>query len=52
MIDLNTLIKGGNFNSYGCSDYALFQNDCLEVMDYLIENNVKIDTVITDLPYG
>ena len=43
MIDLNNLIKGGDFNSYGDSNYALFNGDCLEVMDYLIEHNIQID---------
>lgn len=52
MIDLNSLVKGGDFNSYGCSDYALFQGDCLEVMDYLIEQGIKVDMILTDLPYG
>ena len=52
MIYLNDLIKGGDFNSYGESNYALFQGDCLEVMDYLIEQGMKIDAIITDPPYG
>ena len=52
MIDLNDLLKGCNFNSYGDSNYALFQGDCLEVMDYLIEQGIKIDAIITDPPYG
>ena len=30
----------------------LFQGDCLEVMDKLIEQNVKINAIITDPPYG
>ena len=51
-MDLNNLIKGGDFNSYGDSNYALFQGDCLEVMDYLIEQGIKIDAIITDPPYG
>ena len=52
MKDLNDLIKGGDFNSYGDSNYALFQGDCLEVMDYLIEQGIQIDAIITDPPYG
>ena len=52
MIYLNDLIKGGDFNSYGDSNYALFQGDCLEVMDYLIEQGIQIDAIITDPPYG
>ena len=30
----------------------LFKGDCLDVMDDLIKNNVKVDAIITDLPYG
>jgi len=30
----------------------LIKGDCLEVMDKLIEEGVKVDAVITDLPYG
>ena len=29
----------------------LFKGDCLEVMDKLIENGVKVDAIITDPPY-
>jgi len=30
----------------------LFQGDCLEVMDKLIEKGIKFDAIITDPPYG
>ena len=30
----------------------LYQGDCLEVMDKLIEQGVKVDAIITDPPYG
>lgn len=30
----------------------LYQGDCLEVMDELIEKGVKVDAIITDPPYG
>lgn len=33
------------------SEVALFNGDCLEVMDTLINNGVKVDAIITDLPY-
>lgn len=33
-------------------DINLFQGDCLEVMDKMIEQGVKVDAVITDAPYG
>ena len=29
----------------------LYQGDCLEVMDKLIEQGVKVDCIITDLLY-
>ena len=34
------------------SEYKLYQGDCLEVMDKLIEEGVKVDAIITDPPYG
>lgn len=52
MIDLNNLIKGGDFNSYGDSNYVLLNGDCLEVMDYLIEHDIQVDCILTDPPYG
>ena len=30
----------------------LYQGDCLEVMDKLIQEGVKVDAIITDPPYG
>ena len=30
----------------------LHKGDCLEIMDKLIERNVKVDMVLTDPPYG
>lgn len=32
--------------------YELFRGDCLEVMDRLIEQGIKVDAIITDPPYG
>ena len=32
--------------------YELYQGNCLEVMDKLIKQNVKVDAIITDPPYG
>lgn len=32
--------------------YKLYNGDCLEVMDYLIEQGIKVDAIITDPPYG
>ena len=33
-------------------EYKLYQGDCLEIMDKLIEEGVKVDAIITDPPYG
>lgn len=33
-------------------DITLIHGDCLEEMDKLIEQGVKVDCIITDLPYG
>ena len=30
----------------------LFKGDCLEIMDRLIEKGIKVNAVITDIPYG
>lgn len=30
----------------------LYNNDCLKVMDELIERGIKVDAIITDPPYG
>ena len=32
--------------------YKLYQGDCLEVMDRLIEEGIKVDMILTDPPYG
>lgn len=32
--------------------YKLYQGDCLEVMDKLIEEGIKVDMILTDMPYG
>ena len=31
---------------------TIYNGDCLEVMDYLIEQCIKVDAIITDPPYG
>lgn len=33
-------------------DIRLIQGDCINVMNELIDENVKVDMVLTDLPYG
>ena len=32
--------------------YKLYNDDCLKVMDNLIEEGIKVDCIITDPPYG
>ena len=32
--------------------YKLYNGDCLEIMDSLIEEGVKVDCILTDPPYG
>ena len=32
--------------------YKLYKGDCLEVMDKLIKEGIKVDMVLTDPPYG
>ena len=34
------------------SDVKLFQGDCLEIMPKLADDGVKVDLVLTDVPYG
>ena len=34
------------------SNIQLYNGDCLEVMDNLIQQGIKIDAIITDIPYG
>ena len=33
-------------------NYKLFNGDCLEVMDLLINRGVQVDAIICDPPYG
>ena len=32
-------------------EYKLYKGDCLEMMDKLIEEGVKVDMILTDPPY-
>ena len=34
------------------SNIQLYNGDCLKVMDNLIQQGIKVDAIITDLPYG
>lgn len=34
------------------SDIQLYNGDCLKVMDNLIQQGIKVDAIITDIPYG
>ena len=52
---MNNNLKGGGANQYGVEtirNQHLIKGECLEVMQYLIDNNVKVDAIITDPPYG
>ena len=33
-------------------DINLMHGDCLNIMDELIKQNIKIDMILTDIPYG
>ena len=33
-------------------DIKLLQGDCLEIMPKLVEQGIKVDAIITDIPYG
>ena len=33
-------------------NYKLFNGDCLEIMDLLINRGVQVDMIFTDIPYG
>ena len=33
-------------------NYKLYKGDCLEVMNELIKQGIKVDMILTDLPYG
>lgn len=37
---------------YEDDSIKLFQGDCLEIMDELIQKGIKVDAIITDIPYG
>jgi len=43
----NTAINNENYN-----DIVIYFGEALEVMDILIAKGIKVDAVITDLPYG
>ena len=34
------------------NNIQIFNGDCLEVMDNLIQQGIKVDAIITDIPYG
>ena len=40
------------FSPINIGDLELYNGDCLEVMDYLIDNKIIVDSVICDPPYG
>lgn len=34
------------------SDIKLYNGDCLDIMNNLIKDGIKVDTIITDPPYN
>lgn len=34
------------------NNYKLYNGDCLEIMDRLIKEGIKVDMILTDAPYG
>ena len=52
-IDLNGYLiiinKGGNKLKIETDRYKLYNGDCLEIMDKLIEEGVIFDAIITDI---
>lgn len=47
-------MKGDNYikKIYKDDLITLIQGDCLDVMDKMIEKGIKVDAIITDIPYG
>ncbi len=48
-------LKGGGDYPYGVENVnnnILINGECLEVMQWLIDNDIKVDAIITDPPYG
>lgn len=40
---------------YGVVSYGginLYKGECLEIMDYLISQNIVVDAIVCDPPYG
>ena len=31
--------------------YKLYNDDCFNIMEKLVDNNVEVDMILTDLPY-
>ena len=45
------MININEFLNTVIDDCLLINGDCLKVMDKLIENNIKVDAIIADIPY-
>ena len=52
MIKLNQQKEIMPYGGFCNGDINLYNGDCLEVMDKLISQNIKVDAIITDPPYG
>lgn len=42
----------GSLMKIKTDNYEIYKGDCLEVMDKLIEQEIKVDMILTDPPYG
>jgi len=49
-IEHNKIVEPEEF--YREDNILLLRGDCLQIMNYLINKNIKVDAIITDPPYG
>ena len=48
----NRKMEETSYDAVSNNGITLYNGDCLEVMDFLISKNIKVDAIITDPPYG
>ncbi|PPE05423.1 hypothetical protein [Williamsoniiplasma lucivorax] len=41
-----------NLKNLGNEDHQIYQGSCYEVMQELIDKNIKVDAIICDMPFG
>ena len=52
---MNDINQYKEFTPYGAilnRGVSLYNGECLAVMEYLISQDIKVDAIITDPPYG